>query len=261
MIEIKDIEFGYRSKNILHNISFDMNEGPCIAILGVNGAGKSTLIKCLNRINPVHKGAVMIENSNILQIHLNEVAKKIAYVAQKNEVSKLTVYDAILLGRKPYIKWDVTKQDKEIVDQVIEQLELQDYKMRFLDELSGGELQKVIVARALAQQPKLLLLDEPTSALDPKNQYEMWSLVQKIAQQHQIAVAIVIHDINLALRYCDRFLFIKDTEIYSYGGIETMTADLIEEVYHMPVAIEEYHGIKIMIPHPNQFLSPTVMKS
>ena len=113
MIEIKDIEFGYRSKNILHNISFDMNEGHCIAILGVNGAGKSTLIKCLNRINPVHKGAVMIENSNILQIHLNEVAKKIAYVAQKNEVSKLTVYDAILLGRKPYIKWDVTKQDKE----------------------------------------------------------------------------------------------------------------------------------------------------
>ena len=165
------------------------------------------------------------------------------------------------MGRKPYIKWDVTKQDKEIVDQVIEQLELQDYKMRFLDELSGGELQKVIVARALAQQPKLLLLDEPTSALDPKNQYEMLSLVQKIAQQHQIAVAIVIHDINLALRYCDRFLFIKDTEIYYYGGIETMTADLIEEVYHMPVAIEEYHGIKIMIPHPNQFLSPTVMKS
>ena len=151
MIQIKDIEFGYRSKNILHNISFDMNEGHCIAILGVNGAGKSTLIKCLNRINPVHKGAVMIENSNILQIHLNEVAKKIAYVAQKNEVSKLTVYDAILLGRKPYIKWDVTKKDKEIVDQVIEQLELQDYKMRFLDELSGGELQKVIVARALAQ--------------------------------------------------------------------------------------------------------------
>ena len=253
MIQIKDIEFGYRSKNILHNISFDMNEGHCIAILGVNGAGKSTLIKCLNRINPVHKGAVMIENSNILQIHLNEVAKKIA--------SKLTVYDAILLGRKPYIKWDVTKKDKEIVDQVIEQLELQDYKMRFLDELSGGELQKVIVARALAQQPRLLLLDEPTSALDPKNQYEMLSLVQRIARQHQIAVAIVIHDINLALRYCDRFLFIKDTEIYSYGGIETMTADLIEEVYHMPVAMEEYNGIKIMIPHPNQFLSPTVMKS
>ena len=242
MIEIKDIEFGYRSKNILHNISFDMNEGHCIAILGVNGAGKSTLIKCLNRINPVHKGAVIIENSNILHIHLNEVAKKIAYVAQKNEVSKLTVYDAILLGRK---------------------LELQYYKMRFLDELSGGELQKVIVARALAQQPRLLLLDEPTSALDPKNQYEMLSLVQRIAQQHQIAVAIVIHDINLALRYCDRFLFIKDTEIYSYGGIETMTAELIEEVYHMPVAIEEYHGIKIMIPHPNQFLSPSnsVIKS
>ncbi|MFR1213416.1 MAG: hypothetical protein ACLSCV_00295 [Acutalibacteraceae bacterium] len=117
--------------------------------------------------------------------------------------------------------------------------------------------------RALAQQPRLLLLDEPTSALDQRINTEMLSLVQRIAQQHQIAVAIVIHDINLALRYCDRFLFIKDTEIYSYGGIETMTAELIEEVYHMPVAIEEYHGIKIMIPHPNQFLSPSnsVIKS
>ncbi len=257
MIEIKNIAFGYRSKQILRNISFDMDEGHCIAVLGVNGAGKSTLIKCLNRINPVTAGAVMIENSNILRVQLNEAAKKIAYVAQKNEASRLTVYDAVLLGRKPYIKWDAAKKDREIVCRVIQQLGLQDYQMRFLDELSGGELQKVIVARALAQQPKLLLLDEPTSALDPKNQYEMLSLVQQIARQHRIAVVIVIHDINLALRYCDRFLFMKDAEIFSYGGIETMTAKRIEAVYHMPVAIEEYRGIKVMIPHPDQFLSPS----
>ena len=253
MIEVKDVSFGYRSKKILQDICFEMGEGHCVAILGVNGAGKSTLIKCMNRINPSHGGSVLIENSNIFRMHLNDVAKKIAYVAQKNGVSQLTVYDAVLLGRKPYIKWDATKKDREIVDEVIAQLELQDYKMRFLDELSGGELQKVVVARALAQQPKLLLLDEPTSALDPKNQYEMLALVRNIAKKHNIAVAIVIHDINLALRYCDRFLFIKDCEVYSYGGIETMTADRIEAVYHMPVEIQEFNGIKLMIPHPNQF--------
>lgn len=257
MIEVKNISFGYRSKNILQQICFDMNEGHCVAILGVNGAGKSTLIKCINRINPSHGGSVTIENCNVFRLHLNELAQKIAYVAQKNEVSRLTVFDAILLGRKPYIKWDITKKDKDIVNKIIEQLELQDYKMRFLDELSGGEMQKVIVARALAQQPKLLLLDEPTSALDPKNQYEMLSLVRDIAKKHNIAVAIVIHDINLALRYCDRFLFIKDCEVYSYGDIETMTATLIEDVYHMPVDMKEYNGIKIMIPHPNQLADPS----
>ena len=256
MIEIKNIEFSYRSeKKILDDITFDMKENHFIAILGNNGAGKSTLLKCLNGINISNKGTVLISGENVLTMHRREVAKRIAYVAQKNEGSRVTVFDTVLLGRKPYIKWDATEEDLKLVDDIIEQMGLNDFKLRYIDEISGGELQKVMLARALAQQPKLLLLDEPTSSLDPRNQYEVLSIIKNIAKTKNIAVIIVIHDLNLALRYCDRFLFIKNEKIYSYGDIHTMTADCIEAVYEMPVAVQEFNGIKIVIPLPEEKIS------
>lgn len=251
MIQVRDIAFTYDQVPILNEISFDIEQNQCIAILGNNGAGKSTLIKCINMINKPNDGYVVVEDENLLDLNRNEVAKRIGYVAQKNEISRLTVFDAVLLGRKPYIKWNAQKEDLEIAESFIEKLELSEFKMRFIDELSGGELQKVMVARALAQQPKLLLLDEPTSNLDPKNQYEVLNLVRTIAKEQNIAVAIVIHDLNLALRYCDKFLFIKESKIYSYGGIESMTAKCIETVYDMPVKVVEIDGIKMAIPYPN----------
>jgi iron complex transport system ATP-binding protein len=111
-----------------------------------------------------------------------------------------------------------------------------------VDQLSGGEMQKVMLARALVQQPELLLLDEPTSNLDPKNQYEMMALVQKIAREKKIAVLIVIHDLNLALRYCDKFYFIRDHVGYSYGGIETVTSETIETVYGIRAEVTTVNG-------------------
>ena len=120
--------------------------------------------------------------------------------------------------------------------------------------LSGGEAQKVMLARALAQQPKFLLLDEPTSNLDPRNQYEKMRLVAQIAKEQKITVAVVIHDLNLALRYCERFLFIKDARIYAYGGLEIMTPTLIEEVYQIHVHINDHNGVKVVIPYPDEKL-------
>lgn len=256
MIEIKNIEFSYKNtRKILDNITFDMKENHFIAILGNNGAGKSTLLKCINGINTSDNGTVTISGENVLTMHRKEVAKRIAYVAQKNEGSRVTVFDTILLGRKPYIKWDATKEDLKLVDEIIEQMGLNEFKLRYIDEISEGELQKVMLARALAQQPKMLLLDEPTSSLDPRNQYEVLSIIKNIAKNKNIAVIIVLHDLNLALRYCDRFLFIKNEKIYSYGDIQTMTADCIEHVYEMPVAVQDYKGIKIVIPLPEEKIS------
>ena len=146
MINIKDINFSYGKRDILKDISFDIQDNKCIAILGNNGAGKSTLIKCLNRIIPVKGGVVMVSGADLFKMPRNEVAKNIAYVAQKTETSRVTVYDAILVGRKPYIKWDITADDKKIVDDVIEHMDLEDFTLRFIDELSGGELQKVMLA-------------------------------------------------------------------------------------------------------------------
>jgi iron complex transport system ATP-binding protein len=231
MIEIQNLSFSYGKTTILEDISFRVEPGQCVGILGNNGAGKSTMITCINRIRTPRSGRVLIDGENILKLRRNALARKISYVAQKNELTNATVFDCVLLGRTPYIKWAIGQEDLQMCEDIIDQLGISHLKLRNVDQLSGGEMQKVMLARALVQQPRLLLLDEPTSNLDPKNQYEMMALVQKIAREKQIAVLIVIHDLNLALRYCDRFYFLKDRTGFSYGGSETVTSETIKTVY------------------------------
>lgn len=254
MVKIEHITFSYNpgSKNILDDISFDIEKGECIAILGNNGAGKSTLIKCINRICPAQRGAVLVDGNNVYEMTRNEAARNISYVAQNNRSLNMTVFDAVLLGRKPYIKWDATLEDRQIVHDIIKKMQLEDLLLRNVSELSGGEVQKVMLARALAQQPRLLLLDEPTSNLDLRNQHEVLRTVKMIAREHHISVAIVIHDLNLAIRYCDRFLFLKDAKLFSYGGLETMNPGNIEEVYQMHVHIVECGDIPVIVPFPDE---------
>jgi len=250
VIEVKDLSFSYGSGApwILSHISCDLEQGHCIAILGNNGAGKSTLLKCLNRIHRPQKGSVLVDGETVSRMSGKELAKCLACVPQRSECPHIMVFDAVLLGRKPYIQWDVTAQDKAIVAALLEKLHLSHYATRYLDELSGGELQKVVLARALAQQPDYLLLDEPTSNLDPKNQHDMMRIVQEICHTQKISVVVVIHDLNLAVRYCDRFLLMKNAEIYSYGGIDTVTPAAIRDVYGMEVDLIEHRGTKLMIP-------------
>jgi iron complex transport system ATP-binding protein len=254
MVEVNNISFAYRrtSRNVLEDISFAIQKNQCIAILGNNGAGKSTLLKCIDRICPAKKGAVLVDSKNVFNMKKNVVAQNIAYVPQMNKSLNMTVFDLILLGRKPYIKWDATSEDRQIVFDIIQKMKLNDFALRNVSELSGGELQKVMLARALAQEPKLLLLDEPTSNLDPRNQHEVLQIIKKIANEHDTCLAIVIHDLNLAIRYCDRFIFLKDSRIFSYGGLEIITPENIEEVYRIHVHIIQYMGVPVIVPFPNQ---------
>ena len=247
MIEIRSLSFAYGKQSVLSDVSFSAQSGECVAILGNNGAGKSTLITCINRILTPQSGEVLVDGVPVHRMGRGEMARTIGYVAQKNEMSHATVFDCVLLGRKPYMRWGVSQADLELCAHVIRLVGLEDFQLRSLDELSGGELQKVMLARALVQQPKVLLLDEPTSNLDPRNQYEMMALVRRIAREQGITVLIVIHDLNLALRYCDRFYFLKDRRGYSYGGIETVTADVIREVYGIRAQIAEFSGSRVVI--------------
>lgn len=247
MIEIQNLSFSYGKTTILEDISFRVEPGQCVGILGNNGAGKSTMITCINRIRTPRSGRVLIDGENILKLRPNALARKISYVAQKNELTNATVFDCVLLGRTPYIKWAISQEDLQMCEDIIDQLGISHLKLRNVDQLSGGEMQKVMLARALVQQPRLLLLDEPTSNLDPKNQYEMMALVQKIAREKQIAVLIVIHDLNLALRYCDRFYFLKDHRGFSYGGIETVTPETIETVYGIQANITDIEGHPVVV--------------
>ena len=247
MIEVKDLCFAYPgTKNILSDVSFSLEAGHCLALLGNNGAGKSTLLKCFNRIHEPQKGTIEVDGVSVHAMKRVEIARTMAYVAQQTDAGQLTVFDSVLLGRKPYIKMNPTEEDLEITRSVIRRMDLERYALRYTDELSGGELQKVVLARALAQQPKILLLDEPTSNLDLHNQHEVMRIAAEIARDDGLTVIVVIHDLNLALRYCDRFLFIHKGGVYGYGDEQLVTAELLSDVYQVEAQVLEVHGRKLV---------------
>jgi len=250
MIEVKNISYAYGGRyqnQVLNDISFTVKPGECIGILGNNGAGKSTLSTCLCKIRKPKSGSVYIDQQDIHKMKRSDAARLIAYVAQNSEISQMTVFDAVLLGRKPYIKFSVDQKDIDICEEVIEQIGLSEFKLRYINELSGGEQQKVVLARAMVQQPKLLLLDEPTSNFDPKNQYEMLALVRKLAVESNTSVLMVLHDINLALRFCDRFLFLKHGSVYKYGDESIVTEKTLAAVYGIKSSVVEVNDRKIIV--------------
>ena len=247
MLEVKNISYSYGKKDAVQNVNFDVEAGECVGILGNNGSGKSTMITCLNKIRIPKAGSVLIDQQDVLKMSRLEAAQRISYVAQKNEISQMTVFDSVLLGRKPYIKWAVSQKDIDLCDEAIEKIGLSAFKLRYIDELSGGELQKVMLARALVQQPKLLLLDEPTNNLDPKNQYEMIALVRKFAKENNVSVLMVLHDLSIALRYCDKFLFMKSGTVYKYGDESIVTKQTVYDVYGIDSTIVEVNERKIVV--------------
>ncbi|HMM06688.1 MAG TPA: ABC transporter ATP-binding protein [Clostridiales bacterium] len=255
ILSVDGLSFAYPSHPVLHDVSFTIGQSDCVAVLGTNGTGKSTLLKCINRILKPKAGAVLINGKGSNTLSRLDIAKNIGYVSQYQSLPKITVFDSVLLGRKPYIKWDAGEKDLEIVNNALKELDLLDYAMRYTDELSGGELQKVVIARALAQEPKLFLLDEPTSSLDIKNQLDTISVIKKVAEKQNIAVIVTMHDINLALRFANRFILMKNGRIFGVGGKEIITAESIEEVYGVKAAVYEIDGFMIMIPenHATEF--------
>jgi len=248
ILNVQGLQFHYPGRPVLDKASFAVEKGEVLAILGTNGTGKTTLLKCLNRILTPLAGTVWIEDQPISAFGRNALAQKMGYVEQQRTGSRATVFNTVLLGRKPYIRWDITQNDMAIAAQALETLGLADFALRYLDELSGGELQKVVIARALAQEPEIMLMDEPTSSLDLKNQLEVLNLIQKISHEQGIAAVVAMHDLNLALRFADRFILLKDRAIYAAGGAEVMTSESIEAVYAVPVTIAAHNGSRVVIP-------------
>ncbi|MBN2324310.1 MAG: ABC transporter ATP-binding protein [Spirochaetes bacterium] len=248
ILKLQDVTFSYKSDTVLDDVTFEVHDGELVAVLGPNGVGKTTLLRCINAILKPQRGSVLIDGEDLRHLHGKEVAKRIGYVAQKGESSRLTAFDAILLGRKPHIRWNVSKHDLEIVDAVIKRLGLEHLMLRYIDEMSGGEFQKVCIARALVQEPKILLLDEPTASLDLKNQLDILGFVKHVVSGHGITGLMAVHDLNTALRYSDRFLFMKSGKILSYGTINDVTPGMIEEVYGVKVMLEECKGHPVVIP-------------
>ena len=244
MIRVENICYHYRGcPELLQDISFHLEKGKFLAILGNNGAGKSTLLKCFNHIFPADSGKVMLDGTDLLALSHREVAKRVAFVSQSVPSTQMTVQDVVMLGRRPYMRWGFTEKDDQIVREVMKRLDLTgEIQGRFLDQLSGGEQQKVMLARALAQQPQVLLLDEPTSSRDIRNQYQVLKIVQDICRKDVISAIIVIHDLNLALRFCDRFLLMRQGRIYQYGDRSVLDSAALNDVYGVDAKVVEIEG-------------------
>jgi iron complex transport system ATP-binding protein len=247
-LTVNDLGFGYKSHDTLKDICFDIQQGELTVILGPNGVGKTTLLKCLNKILMPQQGDIFVGKKNVRTMNIKEVARHIAYVAQTSEAARMTVFDAILMGRGPHIRYRVSKDDLIKVDAVIRHLNLSKLSLKYLNQMSGGELQKVCIARALVQQTDLLLLDEPTASLDLKNQTHILGLIRHIIKDHNMAAVMTMHDLNTAMRYADKYIFLKNGAIYSTGSICDITPQMVEDVYDVKVDIMRHKGLPIVIP-------------
>ena len=250
-LEARDVSFSYRAGTpVLARIAAEIVPGSFLAILGVNGSGKSTLMACLDDMLSPDEGAVLVDGIDLSTLSREERARRIAFVAQHSHAGRLAVYDALLLGRRPYARSAPGSADFGVVDEVIARTRLDDLALRYVDELSGGEYQKVVIARAFVQQTGVLLLDEPTNSLDMANQAEVMGLVRRAVDEEGIAAAAVMHDVNLALRYCDRFLMVKGGSVAAAGGPEVVTEESIAAVYGVRADIVEHKGMRVVVPLP-----------
>lgn len=251
-LQVENINFSYNHFPILKDISFRLLPGKILGVLGMNGAGKSTLIKCLNRILKPHTGSVLVGEKDVGKMRGDEIAMHFGYVPQKTSEDSLTVFDTVLLGRKPYMKWSASRNDYIIVEDVLKRLQCEHLSHRKTCELSGGEFQKVIIARALVQEPKVLLLDEPVSNLDLQNQMRVMKIVRNAVKDYEVSAVISLHDINLALRFADDFLMLKDGKAHFISNKGALDPALIEEVYGVKVMIGKIDNYQIIIPHDEE---------
>lgn len=247
ILKVDGLEFSYNSIPILKGVKFEIEEGEVVVILGPNGAGKSTLLKCMNGILKPRKGMIMLEGLSVKSLGTHEMAKKVGYVPQSSKGNFMTVFDAVLLGRKPYIKWGAGEKDLKLVEKTLKLIQLEGLALKRTNELSGGELQKVMLARALVQKPKILFLDEPTNNLDIKNQFEVMRIISKITHERNVTSIIVMHEINLALRYSDKFIVMKNGMVYAQGR-KIINPHLIKEVYGIEALVENIRGFPLVIP-------------
>ncbi len=251
MLVARDIWFRYRDKEVLKGVSLEHSCG-IGCLLGPNGAGKTTLLRVITGVLQPQRGVVELNGTRITELGFIERAKLISYVPQEFTVKfPYNVIDIVLMGRNPYINplRGPDKHDEEKAWKALETLGIEALAYKPFTYLSGGEKRLVLIARALAQESKLMLLDEPTSFLDFKNKHRILKLIRKIARESGKTVLITLHDPNLAYMYCDKVFLMKEGRIY-YSGIpkDTITAENISKIYGIPVRSIEIDGIRIMLP-------------
>ncbi|HKM13581.1 MAG TPA: ABC transporter ATP-binding protein [Candidatus Methanomethylophilaceae archaeon] len=223
MLKTKNLYYSYKEKPVLEDINFDLVPGEILGILGPNGCGKTTLLGNLNKNFSPKGGCVMINDTDLEDLKKKDIAREIAVIPQSNEIKfSFTVREIVSMGRMPFQQsfQGESTNDIEIIEDAIEKTGISDMANRYINTMSGGERQKVIIARAMAQTPKILLMDEPTLHLDISAQFDVLDMIRALSRNEGLTVVIVSHDLPMIARYCDRIILIHDHKIHSVGKTE-----------------------------------------
>lgn len=235
MLRINDLSCILDRQKILDSVSFEIAKGDFTAIIGINGSGKSTLLRCITQAIHIPQNTIFLQGKDVTETAPKQLAKQIAVVPQKNDSDlDFSAYEIVMMGRTPYQKrWEKDRlEDKETVFYAMKQTNTLQLKDRPVKTLSGGEWQRVLIARALAQEPRLLLLDEPVSHLDVKHQFEIMDMLQKINNENQTTVLVVLHDLNLTLSYAKKTLALQHGSLAAYGNThEILNENLIHTLF------------------------------
>jgi iron complex transport system ATP-binding protein len=239
----RNLGFSYGEKQVLSQVEIELMPGRMVCLAGPNGSGKSTLLRCLDRILRPQEGHVLINSQDIRALSPRELARQVAYVPQSAVQNlRFTVFEAVMMGRKPFLSFRVKEEDRRAVRRVLAMMNLQEMADRYYDELSGGERQKVLIARALAQGSNILLLDEPTSNLDLRYQLEVAELLTRLKEEQRLILVLALHDLNLAARYADHLVMLHKGGLFAQGPpAQVLSQENIRVVYGVEarVYIEE----------------------
>jgi iron complex transport system ATP-binding protein len=236
------VRTGYSERDVLTNISFSAGQGQMIALLGPNGSGKTTLLRTLSKALSPKAGVIRIENELLDSISAKDLAKRMAVIPQSFETTfAFTVEEIVMMGRSPHVKRQETEEDFAIVRSAMEATNIWHLRDKLITNISGGERQRAIIARALAQEPDVLLLDEPTSSLDITHQIEVLSTIHALARGRNLTVIAAFHDLNLAAKYFDTLILIHNGTIRAMGPpLDVLRSDIIREVYGVDVIVQRH---------------------
>ena len=243
-LDVNGVSFAYSSKPVLNDVTFSFTGPQLVAILGPNGVGKSTLIHCIDRILKPSEGTVFVNEKDCKEYKMKELAKTVGYVPYaSSDMFPMTVVDAVLLGRHPHSNMKSTRNDVKIVYDVLRKMGIVDLANHQFNELSAGQHQKAMLARGLVQEPQILLLDEPTANLDVKHQLGVTKLLHELSTERNMLIVMICHDLNIAAKYADSILMMKDGAIFAVGTAEeVITKENIETVYDVKCRVIEDEG-------------------
>lgn len=246
MIEVKNLSYSYGKKIIIEDMSFAISQGDFCAIMGPNGCGKTTLLKCIANILPVKTNSIFINGKDSTTYSIKKLAQQIAFVPQHTPLDfEFSAFETVLMGRNPYQTHlqNESQKDWDIVEECMKKTNTWHLRFAPLTEMSGGEMQRVLLARALAQQTPIMLLDEPLSNLDISHQFEIIKLLREISQNEKKTILLIVHDPNIAIRYCKTLLLLHNHHIVYHGDIEEgLTVQNIKDYFGVEAMKEKINN-------------------